>query len=392
MEINGFRAVRDGRFGEAYAADHPKGGKVWLRPARADEMPFLHQLNVSEISPLVGPERAMRDVQARNPDALWVIEHRSEPGAGPRVIGCYGFLPLTDAGLDALRADTLVRRDPQLDLIAEAGTRPAGMYVWTVIGHGLARATQPLTARALAPYADVPFFTICMTEKGLQAARRRGFVPVDARIGDRGALVMLPMRSALGGADQDAVRDPRLDVIVASNAEHFHMEAYVRGAVFGAEQLSPYREEFDGNDYCALHLIGFVDSEPAAVMRVRFFASFAKLERLAVLERYRRTEIKRDIVNRAIDLCRRKGYRKLYGHAQTRLVPFYAKFGFRPMEREAKLVFADHAYVEIEADLAPHESPISIQSDPYVIIRPEGAWDRPGVLDLSAARPATNPI
>ncbi|MEJ0042803.1 MAG: hypothetical protein WDM81_11605 [Rhizomicrobium sp.] len=185
MKNNEFCAAKHGHHGEAYTVDHPKGGKVWLRPALPADMPLLHQLNVSEISPLVGPERAMREVQARNPDALWVIERRSEPVAPSEIVGCYGFLPLTDGGLDALRADTLIRRDPQLELIAEGGTRPAAMYVWTAIAHGLARVTQPLVALALASYAGVPFFTVSMTEKGIQAARRRGFVPVDARAGDR---------------------------------------------------------------------------------------------------------------------------------------------------------------------------------------------------------------
>ena len=34
---------------------------------------------------------------------------------------------------------------------------------------------------------------------------------------------------------------------------------------------------------------------------------------------------------------------------------------------------------------------ITVMSDPYVIVRPEGRWDTPGALDNSAARPATNP-
>jgi hypothetical protein len=32
-----------------------------------------------------------------------------------------------------------------------------------------------------------------------------------------------------------------------------------------------------------------------------------------------------------------------------------------------------------------------MMSDPYVIVRPEGSWDTPDVLDESAERPPTNP-
>ena len=35
---------------------------------------------------------------------------------------------------------------------------------------------------------------------------------------------------------------------------------------------------------------------------------------------------------------------------------------------------------------------ITLDSDPYVIIRPEGDWDRPGVLDMSAGRPVSSPL
>jgi hypothetical protein len=96
-------------------------------------------------------------------------------------------------------------------------------------------------------------------------------------------------------------------------------------------------------------------------------------------------------MNRAIEICRRKGYVRLYGQSQERLVGFYAKFGFRPMSKNRSLIFSDHAYVEIERDLPPHEDAITINSDPYAIIRPEGHWDEAGVLERSASRPATNP-
>jgi predicted GNAT family N-acyltransferase len=181
-------------------------------------------------------------------------------------------------------------------------------------------------------------------------------------------------------------------VIVAANAEHLNMVAFIRGATFGAEQNCPYFEEFDGNDHCAMHLIGMVDDEPAATIRVRFFAGFAKLERLAVLQRFRQSGISTALMREAISICRRKGYLKLYGQSQERLVGFYAKHGFQPMRKNATVVFSDHAYVEIEADIPPYDEPITIQSDPYLIIRPEGRWDELGVLDRSAARPATNPI
>jgi hypothetical protein len=101
--------------------------------------------------------------------------------------------------------------------------------------------------------------------------------------------------------------------------------------------------------------------------------------------------VKTAIMDKAIAICRHKGYEKLYGQSQERLVGFYARFGFRPMQKNRSLVFSDHNYVEIERDLDREAESITIDSDPYHIIRPEGRWDIPGVLERSAGRPATNP-
>jgi len=183
----------------------------------------------------------------------------------------------------------------------------------------------------------------------------------------------------------------KLEVLVASNTDHIAKIFAVRAAVFMSEQDCPYEEEFDGNDFCATHILGLVDGHPAATLRLRYFADFAKMERLAVLPKYRRTLIPKIVVDKGIDIIRRKGYRTLYGHAQKRLLKFWRRFGLKPLQKNFPLVFSNHEYVEVFAELEPHAEAITMMSDPYVIVRPEGAWDTPGVLDGSAERPATNP-
>jgi hypothetical protein len=42
-------------------------------------------------------------------------------------------------------------------------------------------------------------------------------------------------------------------------------------------------------------------------------------------------------------------------------------------------------------EAARHPEAIGIGTDPYVIIRPEGRWHVPGVLERSTARPVTRP-
>jgi len=165
----------------------------------------------------------------------------------------------------------------------------------------------------------------------------------------------------------------------------------IRSAVYIAEQKCPYEEEFDGNDFCATHVLGRVDGEPAGAMRVRWFAGFAKFERSCVLPDFRKTGLAATMMNFCIDLARRKGFRLAYAHSQKRLVHYWEKFGFKPIRTDEGLVFSDHEYVEILLEMAPHPDAVSLSSDPYVLLRPEGKWDTPGVLERSAVRPATNP-
>ncbi len=183
---------------------------------------------------------------------------------------------------------------------------------------------------------------------------------------------------------------PELTIKVAKDMNDLMKMAAVRSAVFMADQICPYDEEFDGNDFCgAAHLLGFIGGEVAGCIRARFFADFVHLGRLAVLPPFRNSKLPFALVLAAKDLARKKGYRRIYGHSQKRYEKFWAHFGAQPTGRS--LVFSDFEYTEMVIEMSPDPDPISLQSDPYVILRPEGAWDIPGVLDASAARPVTSP-
>jgi hypothetical protein len=73
-------------------------------------------------------------------------------------------------------------------------------------------------------------------------------------------------------------------------------------------------------------------------------------------------------------------------------VDFWAHFGAKPLGHNRKLTFSDFSYTEMVLELEPDDDAITLDSDPYMIIRPEGDWDRPGVLDMSAGRPASSPL
>jgi predicted GNAT family N-acyltransferase len=181
-------------------------------------------------------------------------------------------------------------------------------------------------------------------------------------------------------------------ITVARTLNDLMQVTALRSAVYLAEQECPYDEEFDGNDFCALHLIGRVGVEPVGCLRARFFADFAKLERLAVRHEYRRTSMAFELVRAGIELCRKKGYRRIYGHAQDRLVPFWRRFGAKPLHPQRDLIFSDFRYTEMLLETEPLPDAITLDADPYVLIRPEGDWHRPGILETSAVRPVSSPL
>ena len=162
----------------------------------------------------------------------------------------------------------------------------------------------------------------------------------------------------------------------------------IRSSVFLAEQDCPYDEEFDHNDLSASHLIAYLRNEPVATLRIRWFASFAKIERVCVMKHVRGGALVKLMIETAVEMIGRKGYRHVLGYIQKRLVPFWKQLGFHPRDGRDGFRFSDYEYVECFRELAARNDAISIDSDPYVVMRPEGEWDRASVLDRSADRPA----
>lgn len=175
--------------------------------------------------------------------------------------------------------------------------------------------------------------------------------------------------------------------IVRDLADYMKIVA-IRASVFLAEQDCPYDEEFDNNDLSALHLIAYLRGEPVATLRIRFFAGFAKIERVCVMKHVRGGALVKLMIETAVDIISRKGYTMAIGYIQKRLVPFWKQLGFLPRPNRDGFRFSDYDYVECERQFAARQDAITVDSDPYVVMRPEGEWDHENVLDRSAQRPA----
>ena len=183
---------------------------------------------------------------------------------------------------------------------------------------------------------------------------------------------------------------PEITIKLASTSDEMMQCFMLRAAVFMGEQQCPYWEEYDGNDYTASHLILYVDGEPAASIRVRWFAGFAKLERAIILKRYRSYGLFLPFVHWAKEFCRKKGYPKAYLHGQKRLWPIFEKDGFRKVDDKV-FHFSDHEYGAFACDLDVGENAPTVTTDPMVLNRPEDKLGMPGILEDSMDRGASNP-
>lgn len=342
----------------------------------------------------------VKRVAAHNPDSVWAIGRKAADGSVGPAEGFIASLFLTEQGLKELAAKTLDTRNPDLSRLTKPGERPAGIYTWATFALGTLAPAVALYFQKVsaAPYEGVPLFTRVTTKGGLRITETLGFKEGAVVAGiDAPHLYVyerpLPKVSNAplydtyrGGAEKRAI-----SVTLARSMDDWLRVASIRSAVYIGEQECPFDEEFDGNDFSAIHLIGYIGDEPCGCIRIRHFADFAKIERLAVRKEFRNTRLSFQIVKAAIELCRDKGYRRLYGHAQRRLLNFWGRFGFKPLPGGKEFAFSDFDYTEIVMDIDPSPNAVRIGVDPYVMIRPEGRWHEPGILERSADRPVSRP-
>ena len=178
---------------------------------------------------------------------------------------------------------------------------------------------------------------------------------------------------------------------MARSIEDLMRVVSVRSAVYIAEQECPYLEEFDGNDFCSTHLLGYVGNEPAGCIRIRYFADFAKSN-----------------ASRSVRSFARPGCRSIWSAPPSIFAASKATSGFTDTRRSAwsisgrasvsncskavrSLCFSDLRLRRNADQDRRHPTAITIGVDPYTIIRPEGRWHLPGILENSKDRAVTRP-
>ena len=365
----------------------------------ADDLSPLLDRAKLDLPGLASREAVLR-VMAHNPDTVWGIARREGSAGARRPEGFIGFLMLNQEGVQHLMAGTFDASDPDVGLLSPQNETPAGIYVWAMWARQNLVAGIPLAFEKMwiPLYKGADLYARAVTQDGKRLLETMGFTPGAAFENLTNPGLHSLYRSERHGADvpsYDCYRGQSpgkaIAVTVVRSIEDLMRVISIRSAVYIGEQECPYLEEFDGNDFSSTHLLGYVGNEPAACLRIRCFADFAKIERLAVRKEYRKKRVSLRLVEAAIDLCQAKGYQRLYGHAQKSLVKFWSQFGFETFPGGQELIFSDFDYVEMQLVTTRRPNAVTIGVDPYLILRAEGQWHRPGILEQSRSRPVTRP-
>jgi predicted GNAT family N-acyltransferase len=364
----------------------PSVGRCLGRSLKSET--YFENGNLQTIKSVIDPIRstlnlASDDVIERitlhNPDIVKIIYNKR----WGHERGLFSYLPLNMFGALALANDRFNSFDPDVRMIAKSGEKAEAIYIW--LAHLPNKLGQSVSAivglyEAMGEQ-DCPIFSRGVTAHSQRLHKTVGFTQAQSLYPDCAddLLVVLPQSKPVARKTDTTIR-------LVRTLEDYTQMAVVRAATYVAEQYCLYEEEFDGNDLCSTHFLGMINGDAAGCIRVRFFAGFAKIERLAVRSEYRKSRLAYQLVRAAIEHCKRKGYRTLYGHSRLDLVRFWSVFGFRVRDDRPGFDFADVRYIEMVAHIDMIPDAISLDNDPMMLIRPEGAWDEPGPFDRCQKR------
>jgi predicted GNAT family N-acyltransferase len=120
----------------------------------------------------------------------------------------------------------------------------------------------------------------------------------------------------------------------------------LRHEVFCEEQGVPVREELDGRDHEAMHLVAVSGTEVLATCRLLFVGATVQFSRLAVRVSARRRGIATALLQRADEEARAGGARRLVLHAQTYARSLYDAAGYEPRGRVFMEAGIEHIAME----------------------------------------------
>ena len=120
----------------------------------------------------------------------------------------------------------------------------------------------------------------------------------------------------------------------------------LRHRVFCVEQGVPKREEIDGRDGEAIHLVALLEGEVVGTCRMLFAGRTVQFSRLAVDPGVRREGIATALLREADREARTSGSQRIVLHAQTYAQALYTRAGYEPRGRMFVEAGIEHVAME----------------------------------------------
>lgn len=106
----------------------------------------------------------------------------------------------------------------------------------------------------------------------------------------------------------------------------------IRRKVFIEEQQVPEEEEIDAYDVLDApcdHILVYYQEQPVGTGRLRVVEGYGKLERICILEKFRKYGLGKEIILGLEQIAQEKGLTKVKLEAQTHAEGFYEKIGYK---------------------------------------------------------------
>ncbi|MGE7214994.1 GNAT family N-acetyltransferase [Priestia koreensis] len=122
-----------------------------------------------------------------------------------------------------------------------------------------------------------------------------------------------------------------MSIVTINTSEQLKDAFSIRKAVFIDEQHVPEAEEFDEFDQLdgsCDHILVYYDRQPVGTGRVRMIGDVGKLERICILEPYRKFGLGKGIIAALEELAKKRQGTSVKLHGQTQAEGFYHKLGY----------------------------------------------------------------
>ena len=149
----------------------PLRQRIRVRRCQIGDIPPLLRYAEAAMGVPLAPQATVTRIACQLPDSVWSFWRHD------RLVGGAALLMLNARGLAALLDDSIDLGDPPPAIFADAGRRPAAIYVWAILGAASAAEgiADVIVRMQQHPYGSADLFAIPATDDGLRFTRGLGF-------------------------------------------------------------------------------------------------------------------------------------------------------------------------------------------------------------------------